>query len=132
MGRHHDQVGFFRLRRVQNCLGRIALGQHASDGQARKLRPERLVQVFLGLSCDFRKHVPTSKLGTALRHTCGMALRCHDVQHHNIRMEMVGQCSSLMNHPQRGIREINRQKNLLNVRHRAPAGESKCLAAIVP
>ena len=31
--RHHDQVGFFHLSRLHNCLGRVAFSQHASDGK---------------------------------------------------------------------------------------------------
>jgi len=53
-----------------------------------------------------------------------MALRCHDVQHHDLRTEMLGQRHSLMNHTQRGIWEINRKKNLLDIQHRAADGES--------
>jgi hypothetical protein len=38
---------------------------------------------------------------------------------------MVGQYRGLVNYRERGIREINRQKNLLNIQHGAPAGESE-------
>ena len=127
MGRHHDQVGFFHLSRLHNCLGRVAFDQHGPDGKALKLLPERLVQVFLRPSNHLSEQIPSSELGAVLGHTGGMASRCHDVQHHDLRMEMAGQCRCLMNHTQRGVREINRQKNLLNTQHRAPAGESKCL-----
>ena len=116
----------FLLSGLHDCLGRVAFDQHALNGKAIKLRPERLVQVFPASSNDLREHIPTSELGAVLRHTGGVAQRRHDVQHHDLRMEMAGQCRSLMNHTQRRIREINRKKNLLNIQHRAPAEESKC------
>jgi hypothetical protein len=35
----------------------------------------------------------------------------------------VGQRRRLMNHSQRGVRKINRQKNLFDIQHHAPATE---------
>ena len=74
---------------------------------------------FSAALSDLREHIPTSKFGAALRHTGGVAQRRRDVQHHDLSVEMVGQCRSLMNHAQRRIREINRKKNFLDIQHRA-------------
>ena len=105
MGRHHNQLGFFRPSRLQNYLDRVAFDQYASDRKTFKLWPERLVKVFLsfaflGLSFlslaflslfkDRSEQIPASELGAVPGHAGGMALRCHDVKHHDLRMEMVG------------------------------------------
>jgi hypothetical protein len=39
-----------------------------------------------------------------------MAQHCHDMQYHDLRIEMARQCRSLMNRTQSSNREINRQK----------------------
>jgi hypothetical protein len=111
MGRHHDQVGFFYRSPLHNDFGRVAFNQQVSDGKAFKFEPERLVQLFLAPSDRRSEHI-------------------HDVKHYDLRMKMVGQCRSLANHTQRGVREINWQNNLLNIHHRAPAGESVCARII--
>ena len=78
--------------------GHVAIDQLAPNGKAIKLRPERRVLLFLGLSNDRREQVPVRQLAAVLRHTGGMAQRCHDVQYHDLRMEMARQGRSLMNH----------------------------------
>ena len=108
---------------LHNYLGRMALHQHASNRKAIQLRPEGLVRIFLSFFHDFRQQIPTGVFGVFLRHTRDMTRRGHHVQHHNFKLEMPGQRGSLMNHAQRGIRVINRQKNLLDVRHGTPARE---------
>ncbi len=60
---------------------------------------------------DLGKQIPVSQFRAALGHTGGMAARRHVVQYHDLRIEMARQCRSLVNHTQRGVREINRKKN---------------------
>ena len=61
MGRHHDQVGFFLLSRLHNCLCRVAVDQHATNGKAIQFRPKRLVLVLLRSSNDLGEHIPVSE-----------------------------------------------------------------------
>jgi hypothetical protein len=60
MRRHHNQVGTFLLSYSHNCPSRVAFADHAPNGKAVKLGPERLVFLFLRLSDDFREQVPAS------------------------------------------------------------------------
>jgi hypothetical protein len=116
---------FFLLSRLHNCLCRVAVGEYAMNGKALQFGFKRLVPVLLRSPDDLGKQIPVSQFRAALGHTGDIALRRHDVQHKDLRTEMVGQYRSLMNQRQRGIWEINRKKNLLNIQHRAPTRESK-------
>ena|SRR5208282_2908759 len=52
--------------------------------------------------------------------------KCGAVAGTDLRIEMARQRRGLMKHTQGSNREINRQKNSLNVQHRAKTLESKC------
>ncbi len=123
MGRHHNQVGFFR-----RAVCKIALTGSPLTNTHRMTRPcelgaERSIRIlssfaFLSLAKRRSEQIPPGELGAIqrARRRHGSALSRHGA--YNLRMEMVGQSRCLMNHGQRGIREINRQKNLLNIQHR--------------
>src|SRR5271169_2047215 len=85
----------------------------------------------MGFSIYLREHIPARELAALSRYSGNMTERCHDVHHHNLGMELVSQCGCLMNHTKGSIWEIYRQQNLLDVQHRAPAGESKSLRRFI-
>jgi hypothetical protein len=76
--------------------------------------------MLLGLSSDLSEHIPPIKIEAIRWQTGYVALRGYDVHHHYLRREMVGECRSLMEHMQRGVRKINRKKNFLDIHHLAP------------
>jgi hypothetical protein len=72
-----------------------------------------------------RDQIPTTVPILILGYSGGVTQRCHDVHHHNLGMELASQCGRRMNYTKRSIWKIDGQENLLDVQHRAPAGESK-------
>ena len=71
---------------------------------------------FLKDRCE---QVPAGRLAPGIRHARGMAQHRHHMQHQDLRAKMPRQHRRLMNLIQRSIREIHRQKYLLDIQHRA-------------
>ena len=115
---HHDQIHFFVASCLRDFAGRVASEQQAFDGNPVELRPQRLVQFFLGPLDDFRMQIPRRELVPALQHTGGIAQRRHHMQQYDLGMEMASQERGLMNHPRRGVWKVNWKKNLIHTHER--------------
>jgi hypothetical protein len=78
-----------------------------------RLRADDVPTHRLGPLDDFRMQVAHREFVPTRQHTGGKAQGRHDMQQYDLGMKMATLKRGVMNHTQRYVRQVNREKNLI-------------------